>query len=147
MTETTSEKFKVFLVEDNDDDVFVIQKAVSQTGVVVDLEVAEHGAALLEGLRAALTSGSPLPNIILLDINMPHLDGFEVIKVLKADSGLCHIPVLFLTTTSRKEDVSRAFKSGASSFFSKPAEFEDLVRLMENILIYWKRVTRLSGRE
>ncbi len=142
MTEQKSDKFNVFLVEDNDDDVFVILKAINQTGLVVETEVAEHGEALLAALR-----GPSLPNIILLDINMPRLDGYEVIRAVKADPRLCHIPVLFLTTTSRKEDVQRAFEYGASSFFSKPADFEDLVRLMEHILIYWKRVTRLPGRD
>ena len=142
MTEQKSDKFNVFLVEDNDDDVFVILKAINQTGLVVETEVAEHGEALLAALRGPL-----LPNIILLDINMPRLDGYEVIRAVKADPRLCHIPVLFLTTTSRKEDVQRAFEYGASSFFSKPADFEDLVRLMEHILIYWKRVTRLPGRD
>jgi CheY-like chemotaxis protein len=142
LTEQKSDKFNVFLVEDNDDDVFVILKAINQTGLVVETEVAEHGEALLAALR-----GPSLPNIILLDINMPRLDGYEVIRAVKADPRLCHIPVLFLTTTSRKEDVQRAFEYGASSFFSKPADFEDLVRLMEHILIYWKRVTRLPGRD
>ncbi|MBL7647157.1 MAG: response regulator [Candidatus Hydrogenedentes bacterium] len=147
MTEPHSQKFKVFLVEDNDDDVFVILKAISQSGVTVETEVAEHGEALLAALRERDEAHQTLPNIILLDINMPRLDGYEVIRALKADPRLCHIPVLFLTTTSRKEDVQRAFESGASSFFSKPADFEDLVRLMEHILIYWKRVTRLPGRD
>ncbi len=147
MTEQKSEKFEVFLVEDNDDDVFVILKAINLTGVTAETEVAEHGEALLSALRGRCEHSRSLPNIILLDINMPRLDGYEAIGALKADPRLCHIPVLFLTTTSRKEDVQRAFELGASSFFSKPAEFEDLVRLMEQILIYWKRVTRLPGRD
>lgn len=147
MTEQKSEKFSLFLVEDNDDDVFVILRAINQTGLVVATEVAEHGEALLTSLKASCEEGAALPNIILLDINMPRMDGFEVIRVLKSDPKLCHIPVLFLTTTSRKEDIQRAFASGASSFFSKPADFEDLVLLMEHILTYWKRVTRLPGRD
>ena len=147
MTEQKAEKFRICLVEDNDDDVFVILKAINQTGVVVETQMAEHGEALLKALRTCCDQGAPLPNIILLDINMPRMDGFEVIHTLKADPVLCHMPVLFLTTTSRKEDVQRAFASGASSFFSKPAEFDDLVRLMEYILNYWMRVTRLPGRD
>ncbi len=147
MTEQKSEKFSLYLVEDNDDDVFVILRAINQTGLVVATEVAEHGEALLASLKTCCDEGTTLPNIILLDINMPRMDGFEVIRILKSDPKLCHIPVLFLTTTSRKEDIQRAFASGASSFFSKPADFEDLVRLMGYILTYWKRVTRLPGRD
>lgn len=147
MTEPQSERFKVVLVEDNEDDVFVILKAINQASVVVDTEVAEHGDALLRSLNECCDDGKRLPNIILLDINMPRLDGFEVIRAVKGDPRFSYLPVLFLTTTSRKEDVQRAFELGASSFFSKPADFDDLVRLMENILIYWKRVTRLPGRD
>jgi two-component system response regulator len=147
LSEQKLTKFRVFLAEDNDDDIFVILKAINQTGVMVETEVVEHGEALLAALQRCCELGETLPNIVLLDINMPRLDGFQAIRTIKSDPKLCHIPVLFLTTTSRKEDVQRAFESGASSFFSKPAEFEELVQLMEHILIYWKRVTRLPGRD
>lgn len=143
MNEPTARDFQILLVEDNDDDVFLIRKAIAQTSAPVTLEVAVNGDLLMQELARRCAAGAALPAVVLLDINMPRLDGFQVLRAIKADPALRHIPILILTTSGRREDVQRAYDLGASSFFTKPAEFDDLVALMEQIFTYWRRVTRL----
>ena len=143
MSEPAARDFQILLVEDNDDDVFLIRKAIAQASAPITIEVAVNGDLLMQELVRRCAAGIALPAVVLLDINMPRLDGFQVLHAIKADPKLRHIPILILTTSGRREDVQRAFDLGASSFFTKPAEFDDLVALMEQILTYWRRVTRL----
>jgi two-component system response regulator len=143
MTDTLPAVIEVFLVEDNDDDVFLIQKAIGQTAWPAELAVARHGAEFLDRIATRPGESSVLPTLVLLDINMPRLDGFEALRRLKSDPRTRHIPVLILTTSNRREDVHRAFALGASSFLTKPPEFEELVAMLDRVLTYWIETTRI----
>lgn len=145
MTEAARIPLHIYLVEDNDDDVFLIRKAVAQAPWPATIDTAVHGEAVLNDLNSRCEKGLPLPDLILLDINMPRLDGFQVLKAVKEDTRLRHLPLLVLTTSDRREDIQRAFGLGASSFFTKPADFDGLVELLERILIYWCSVTALPN--
>ena len=80
---------------------------------------------------------SPRPDLILLDLNMPKLDGRSVLKVVKQDPGLRSIPVVVLTTSSQEEDILRSYELGVNSFIAKPAIFDELVSMMKVIDRYW----------
>jgi two-component system response regulator len=145
VTDTMEPDINICLVEDNDDDVFLIRKAVAQTPWRASIHTAVHGEAVLSDLLQRCNTGEPLPGLIFLDINMPRLDGFQVLRALKENPSLRHLPVLVLTTSNRREDVMRAFSLGASSFFTKPPEFEELVSLMDRVLAYWCGLTALPA--
>lgn len=145
MTQNPKNHFTLCLVEDNDDDVFLIRKAVCQTAPSTEMITITDGEQLLKELGDRSRNGRPLPALVVLDINMPCMDGFETLEAMKADTRFRRLPVLILTTSSRREDVQRAFELGAASYFVKPAEFENLLALMEQILHYWRSVTRIPA--
>lgn len=140
------EKLSVLLVEDNEDDVLIAQRAFKEFKVISEVHVARDGQEALDMLYAAgRHSGSrPLsPSIVLLDITLPLMDGIAVLKKLKADQNLRKIPVVMLTTSSRHEDITRSYESGAASYITKPASLEEFLDLARKFEMYWVSVSKL----
>ena len=106
-----------------------------------NLHCVEDGVELLEYLRRegkfADPATSPRPSLILLDLNMPRMDGREALQHIKADPNLRSIPVVILTTSKEEEDMIRGYDLGAASYITKPVNFEGLVDLMRAIGRYW----------
>ena len=123
-------------VEDDENDAILFRKACERAGLPAEtfrLDAADHARAYLlgEGIyndRALY----PLPQIIVLDLKMPRMDGFEFLKWLRHDERFSGIPVLVFTASISREDKSRALAEGASSFFIKPASFEALVKMVSS---------------
>ena len=84
-----------------------------------------------------------LPDIILLDLNMPRKDGREALKEIKSDARLKHIPIVILTTSKQEEDVIKSYNLGANSYISKPVTFEKLVELVRKLSDYWFKIVKL----
>lgn len=130
MNETTT----VLLVEDEANDVFLMQRAVQKMNVPVLLHVAKDGEEAIAYLSGQHKYADrflyPLPKLILLDINMPRKNGFEVLKWLKHDDTLTHIPVVMVTSSKVKTDVDKAHELGAVAYLVKPVGFEDLKYLL-----------------
>ena len=80
---------------------------------------------------------NPLPGLILLDLNMPGIDGHEVLRAIKEDDDLRQIPVIILTTSGNEHDVTQSFQSGANSYVQKPVSFEELVASLKGLKEYW----------
>ena len=97
--------------------------------------------------RYADLTDSPRPGLILLDLNMPRLDGREALNEIKADPVLRRIPIVVLTTSKAEEDIFRTYDLGASSFVTKPVTFEGLVTVMQAIKMYWFDIVRLPPDE
>ncbi len=91
-----------------------------------------------------LRSAEPLPDLILLDINMPGLSGFDVLEAVKADERLKSVPVVMLTSSDASADVARAYELGASGYISKPNYFHDLRAVLGNTLLYWSAMRRAT---
>lgn len=137
---------RVLLVEDNDDDVLMLRETLADTGLVRLCHVASNGAAALKFLRAqAHDPVGALPELILLDINMPGKNGFEVLEAVKSDPALRHIPVVVLTTSRREEDVIRSYAHGACSFITKPQGLEQLREVVRQFAGYWATVARVPA--
>jgi len=121
-----SRRLKILLVEDNEADVWLFTEAFKSLNIGHDLEVALDGAEAI----GRLESGDPskLPDLILLDINMPKVDGFEVLSFIRADPRLCATPVIILSSSRDERDVRRAHELGANSYLCKTVDdFSDLV--------------------
>ncbi len=134
----------IFLVEDNPADVLLTVEALRESNVSHDLNVVNNGAdALAYVKRQGKYADSLRPDIILLDINIPKKDGFEVLKEIKEDPNLKRIPVIILTTSSSKQDISRAYDLHASCYIVKPIELDDFFTIIKKIEDFWFTVVRL----
>ena len=136
----------ILLVDDSEDDIMIAQKAFAQLSFPHKLETAPSAQAALDYLqcRGKYADRKPvLPDLLLLDINMPLMNGFALLKILKADQLLKKIPVIILTSSSAREDVSRSYECGAASYLTKPGSFEGFKNLLGDFTRYWLTVSAL----
>ncbi len=132
----------ILMAEDDPDDRLLMEEAVAEAGLDVAIRFAADGRELVDclaGIKAGLADGqASLPDLILLDLNMPRMDGREVLEWIMTGHDFRHIPVVVLTTTSSPEDRSSARVLGAADFLVKPASFDDLVALVRSLPEYWQ---------
>ncbi len=134
----------ILVVEDSDDDLFLLKRAFLHANYNDDLIFVRDGEEALQFLRDTLAEkGAKMPNLILMDINMPRKNGFQALNELKSDKKFASIPVVMLTSSSREEDVHAAYKSGASSFITKPLDFATFKKMVINFTEYWTAVARV----
>jgi DNA-binding response OmpR family regulator len=126
------------LVEDSPTDVFVIKEALARTGLDLTVRVARDGEEALRYLREiAGNEKTPCPALVLLDLNLPKVAGFEVLKELRAKSRCQHTPVIVVTSSKTEQDRFAARRLGADEYFQKPkdlTEYMDLARLVRRVL-------------
>jgi len=135
-----SAPIEVLLVEDGPGDVRLTREAIRDAGAKLALHVANDGIEAMEFLeRRGQFSAAPRPNLILLDLNLPRLDGREVLEAIKGDPALMNIPVVILTTSESETDVMQSYGLHANCFITKPTNVEALVE----ILHFWVAVARL----
>lgn len=129
------------LAEDNEDDVVLIEESLADARVKNPLRVVSNGEEALRYLRKeGEHQGAPTPGLVLLDINMPLMNGFEVLEAIKGDSALRHLPVVMLTTSGRDEDVLHSYQSGASTYIRKPVDFDRFREVIKHFALYWTLV-------
>jgi CheY-like chemotaxis protein len=135
---------EILLVEDNEDDVIIIQEAFVEARLATVMKRVSDGEEALAYLRREGPYQHVfLPALILLDINMPRKNGFEVLEAVKADSTLRAIPLIMLTMSEREEDITRSFASGACSFIHKPVNLEQFNAVIKTFLLYWTSISRI----
>jgi chemotaxis family two-component system response regulator Rcp1 len=117
----------ILLVEDNPDDVEITRRALEKGQARNELTVARDGQQALDILFGCQNGHNPRPDLILLDLNLPGVDGREVLAKVKADPDLRRIPVVGLTVSTREEDITLCYDLGVNTFISKPARFEDFI--------------------
>ncbi|MBX3248146.1 MAG: response regulator [Myxococcales bacterium] len=144
---TTDRKpLTIVMAEDDPDDRLLARDALAQSRVLNELRCVEDGVELLRYLRReAPFEDAPRPGLILLDLNMPRMDGREALREIKADAALRRIPVVVLTTSKAEEDLVRSYDLGAASFISKPVTFDGLVELMKALGRYWIEFVELPA--
>jgi len=132
---------RILLVEDNPDDIQITQRALKEAKVINRLWIVRDGQEALDFLyhrgNFQDVAKSPKPGLILLDINLPKVNGLDVLKKIKEDSNLKRIPTVVLTVSRRDEDIVRSYNYGCNSFIQKPVEFEKFVEAVKIIGLYW----------
>jgi chemotaxis family two-component system response regulator Rcp1 len=129
---------EVLLVEDNPGDVRLIREAFKESGVPANLHVARDGEQAMQYLRReGEFRDSPRPQFVLLDLNLPRKDGCEVLAEIKSAADLRRIPVLILSTSTRHEDIQRAYDLHANCYIPKPPDLDKLVELGREIKAFW----------
>ncbi|MCK4394015.1 response regulator [Candidatus Bipolaricaulota bacterium] len=133
------EKIKVLVVEDNPNDVTIIKRAMRKSEVKCELSFARDGEEALNFLyRQGEFEDAPRPDLILLDLRLPKIDGLEVLAKIKDDNRLRRIPVIVLTISTSQEDMVKAYDSGAASYMTKPVDSKDFERLIQTVQDYWR---------
>ena len=140
---------RVVIAEDDEDDQLLIRRAVERSGCPFELHFVSDGERLIEHLGDAANAGRPTsyPDLVVIDLNMPRVDGFEALGAIKNHPDLRSLPVVILTTSERPDDILGAYRAGASSYFTKPCDLPGLTTLMEELASYWHNVVRLPQRE
>ena len=138
---------QVLLVEDDPGDVLMTREAFEDNKVANVLHVVSDGAEAMEFLRKEGDhTGAPTPDLVLLDLNLPRMDGREVLAAVKADDELRQIPIVVLTTSEAEEDVLRSYALHANAYVTKPVDFERFIEVVRKIDDFSVSVVRLPGR-
>ncbi|MBI9035987.1 MAG: response regulator [Bacteroidales bacterium] len=137
----------ILLAEDDPDDQLMVREAFEENRLHNHLHIVEDGIELLDFLR---NQGkykdpefAPRPGLILLDLNMPRMDGRKALEEIKKDPNLKSIPIVILTTSKAEEDILRTYDLGANSFIIKPVTFDQLVKIIKTITEYWIEIVQL----
>jgi CheY-like chemotaxis protein len=140
----------IMLVEDNLDDVEITKRAFKKSKVKNNMYVVRDGQEALDFLchqgQYADESLAPRPDLILLDINLPRVNGIEVLKKIKTDQDLKRIPITMLTVSDRDEDIVRSFDLGVNSYITKPVDFNKFVEAIQSYHFYWTVITELPSQ-
>jgi len=138
--------YTILLVEDNPDDVFITKRAYKKAEINRNtvLRVVNNGKEALKFLyKEEEYNDAPTPSLILLDLNMPKIDGFRVLEKIKNDDDLKRIPVIVFTSSDQIEDIERAYKLGCNSYIEKQSKFSDFKDVMIGIKCYWFGISEI----
>jgi CheY-like chemotaxis protein len=145
MTDTRG--LTILMADDDADDRLLARLALERQGLHGVLRTVDDGEELMDYLRRrgpyADPAASPRPSVVLLDLNMPRMDGREALREIKADPALRQIPVVVLTTSQSQAEVFRSYDLGANSFVTKPVSFDALVEVMQSLGMYWFQTVAL----
>ena len=133
----------ILLVDDSDDDVELAQRLLRKFAPEALQSVAIDGVQALEMLHAA-EGKRRVPDVILLDLKMPRLDGADVLKALRADPSTQRIPVVMFTSSNERSDVLRCYALGANSYVQKPVNFDEYETALGLVVHYWLRLNQLT---
>ena len=129
---------QVLLVEDSPGDVRLTQEAFREANVAIQVHIASDGVEAMEFLRQqGRHAQSPRPDLILLDLNLPRMDGREVLAAIKADDELKSIPTVILTTSEAEADIVRSYRLQANSYLTKPVQLDAFEGLVKSINDFW----------
>lgn len=132
-------KITILMADDDADDQILLQEALKENNIPNTVHFVENGEELIDFLnkRGKFEGVDCTPGLILLDLNMPKMDGRQALKLLKADAALKKIPIVVLTTSRADSDILECYDLGVNSFISKPVNFAELVETTREISTYW----------
>lgn len=146
---TNRQRITILMADDDPDDRLLVQDAFDEIRLSNPLVFVEDGIELMDYLHRrgayAHLAGTPLPGLILLDLNMPKKDGREALREIKQDPVLRTVPIIVLTTSNAEEDILRTYDLGTNSFIVKPVTFDKLVEIIRKVTQYWLEIVHLPS--
>ena len=143
----TLQPVEILLIEDNPGDIRLTQEALKDARMSNNLSVAEDGVEALAYLRGeGPYAGAPRPDLILLDLNLPRIDGREILEEIKADANLRRIPVVVLTTSSDEQDIAACYDLHANCYITKPVDLNQFLAILKSIQHFWFGIVQLPTR-
>jgi CheY-like chemotaxis protein len=137
---------QILLVDDSPGDVSLTREALYAARVANQLHVVDDGEQAIDFMRRrGRYVNAPIPDLVLLDLNLPRVDGREVLRELKSDVGLRHVPVIVLTTSADERDVLTSYRLHANAYVTKPVEFGEFLNALQQLEIFWLQIVRLSN--
>jgi two-component system response regulator len=127
----------ILLAEDDRDDRFLLEEAFSEVERSLQLQFVEGGNELLNQMNDRLQQAGPLPSVIMLDLNLPKMDGKTTLQILKGHAVYKYIPVVILSTSGDKRDIQHCYACGANTYIVKPASFKTLTFVIGTLCTYW----------
>lgn len=148
-TDNTTEII-ILMVDDDPEDVFLTEHAFRKGKLANDFRSVSNGQEMLDYLRneGEFTDpvAHPRPHIVLLDINMPVMNGFDALTEVRKDDRISDVPIVIMTTSREHVDISRGYASGASSYIAKPVTPQAMVEVVQAIEDYWMKIVQIPGR-
>lgn len=147
MYELNMSEVNILIVEDNPGDARLIKEVLNENKIYNKLYVAQDGAEALNFLHhKGEFSESPKPDLILLDLNLPKIDGREVLARIKSDDSLKKIPVVIMTTSQAEEDIVKSYSLHANCYIAKPLDFNQFVKVVKSIEEFWFTLVKLPPK-
>jgi CheY-like chemotaxis protein len=145
-SQITSKPFRILIADDDYEDFLLIKNTFDSNQLNVELSHVEDGQYLIDILKAQgkYNKFGELPNLILLDLNMPRKNGFEVLKEIKDNDLLKKIPIIIFTTSKTIRDINQAYELGANCYISKPQTIEDWTEIIEVMGRFWIQCVKLA---
>ena len=141
------ESIHILLVEDNEGDILLTSEALEDGKILNQLSVVRDGKEAIDFLnKDGYFKEAQRPDLILLDVNLPKMNGHEVLKYIKQHQELKTIPVIMLTTSSSQEDINNSYRNYASCYITKPIEVEDFMEAVNQIEEFWVKLVKLPSR-
>lgn len=140
-----SRAVEIFLIEDNPGDIRLTMEALKEGKMGNNVNVAMDGIEALDFLRRkGRYADAPRPDLILLDLNLPKMDGREVLAEIKADDNLRRIPVVILTTSMAEQDILRTYNLHANCYITKPVDMDQFIKVVQSIEEFWFNIVKLA---
>lgn len=140
-------QFRILYADDDEDDRMLVEEALKETPMQNNIQFVEDGEELLDFLnnrgQFEDTEKYPKPGLILLDLNMPRMDGREALAEIKADPDLRSIPIIVLTTSHGEDDIQETYNLGVNSYITKPVAYDSLVKIVKTVTKYWFYTVKL----
>lgn len=137
-------RLRILLADDDQADVFMMREILAELALEIDMAVVENGLEAMAYLRnQGPYADAPRPDMVLLDLNMPKMDGRQVLKAIRADEKLATLPVLILTTSEAHFDINTCYESGSNAYFQKPFGMDPMMDLLQKIGYFWGELVML----
>jgi chemotaxis family two-component system response regulator Rcp1 len=146
MNKLSNRLLEILLVEDNQADIVLMQEVLADAGITLNMHTANDGEEAIAYLRReGVYAEDPLPDLIILDLNIPKKHGYEVLREIKEDEHLQHIPVIIMTTSRAREDILKSYRMHANCYITKPVGPEDFISMMKILETFWFKTVSLPS--
>jgi chemotaxis family two-component system response regulator Rcp1 len=136
------QQIHILLVDDNEGDILLTKEALDDARIINKISIAYDGVEALRFLRKQI-GGTDMPDLILLDINLPKMDGTELLGIIKTDPHLKRIPVIMLTTSSAEKDILASYNNYANCYITKPVDLDRFMDVVRTIEDFWISIVKL----